>query len=73
MCESRRDAVKAWAEQLKGTETLADVVSRLAELDEPAKVTAPEKLGEGERARRIATAWLRPKLELSAAFTDLAT
>jgi hypothetical protein len=92
------DAVKAWAAQVKSTETIADVGCRLADLDgvppakaadpdavsaritelvadlvEPAKTTALEKLGEGERAQSIATAWLRPKLELSVAFTDLAT
>jgi hypothetical protein len=82
------DEVKAWGEQLKNTETLADVGCRLAELDgvppaeppdhpeagaaritelvadlvEPAKTTALEKLGEGERAQGIAISWLRPKL-----------
>ena len=81
----------AWDEQLRSTETLADLACRLAELDgmppaepadpdavsarvtelvadlvEPAKTTALEKLGEGERAQSIATAWLRPKLELDA-------
>jgi hypothetical protein len=85
------DAVQAWDEQLRSTETLADLACRLAELDgvppaepadpdavsarvtelvadlvEPAKTTALEKLGEGERAQSIATAWLRPKLELDA-------
>jgi len=92
------DAAKAWDEQRKRTETLADLAVRLAELDgvppaepadpeaasarvtdlvadlvEPAKTTALEKLGEGRRALTIATAWLRPKLELVAAVTDLAT
>jgi hypothetical protein len=81
------DAVKAWDEQVRNTETLADVAVRLAELDgvppaeppdpeaasarvtelvadlvEPAKTTALEKLGEGEQAQRIAIDWLRPKL-----------
>jgi hypothetical protein len=85
------DAVTAWDEQLRSTETLADLACRLAALDgvppaepadpdavsarvteliadlvEPAKTTALEKLGEGERAQSIATAWLRPKLELDA-------
>jgi hypothetical protein len=85
------DAVTAWGEQLRNTETLAAVACRLAELDgvppaeppdpdvhsarvtelvadlvEPAKTTALEKLGEGERSQSIATAWLRPKLELDA-------
>jgi len=81
------DAVKAWDEQLRNTETLADVACRLAALDgvppaepadpeaasarvtgliadlvEPAKTTALEKLGEGEQALGIGTAWLRAKL-----------
>jgi hypothetical protein len=81
------DAVKAWDEQLRNTETLADLACRLAELDgvppaeppdpeaaparvtgliadlvEPAKTTALEKLGEGEQALGIGTAWLRAKL-----------
>jgi hypothetical protein len=85
------DAVTAWDEQLRSTETLADLACRLAVLDavppaepadpdavsarvtelvadlvEPAKTTALEKLGEGEQAQRTATAWLRPKLELDA-------
>jgi hypothetical protein len=92
------DAVKAWDEQLRSTETLADVACRLAELDgvppaepadpdavsarvtelvadlvEPAKTTALEKLGDGERAQRIAIGWLRPKFGFVAAVTDLAT
>jgi hypothetical protein len=83
------DAVAAWDEQLRNTETLTDVAVRLAELDgvspaeppdpdaasarvtqlvadlvEPAKTTALEKLGEGEQAQRIAIGWLRPKLLL---------
>jgi hypothetical protein len=81
------DAVKAWDEQLRNSETLADVACRLAEIDgvppsepadpdalsarvteliadlvEPAKTTALEKLGEGDQAQRIAIGWLRPKL-----------
>jgi hypothetical protein len=82
------DAVRAWDEQLRSTETLADLACRLAELDgvplaeppdhpeaisaritglvadlvEPAKTTALEKLGEGERAQGIAIGWLRSKL-----------
>ena len=84
------DAVKAWDEQARNTETLADVAVRLAELDgvppsepldpdaasarvtglvadlvEPAKTTALEKLGEGEQAQGIAIGWLRPKLLLA--------
>jgi hypothetical protein len=81
------DAVTAWDEQLRNTETLAAVACRLAELDgvppaeppdpeaasarvtelvadlvEPAKTTALEKLGEGVPALRIGTAWLRAKM-----------
>jgi hypothetical protein len=84
------DAVTAWDEQLKNSETLADVAVRLAALDgvppavpsdpaadsarvteivadlvEPAKTTALEKLGEGEQAQRIAIGWLRSKLLLA--------
>jgi hypothetical protein len=84
------DAVNAWDEQLRNTETLADVTCRLAALDgvppaeqpdheavaarvtrlvadlvEPAKTTALEKLGEGEQAQGIAIGWLRPKLLLA--------
>jgi hypothetical protein len=45
---------------------LADAVEArtpelLADLVEPAKVTALEKLGEGERAIRIATGWVRQR------------
>ena len=89
------DAMTAWEEQLKSTETLADLAVHLAELDgvpaaervdpdvistratelvadlvEPAKSTALEKLGESDRARTIATGWLRAKLEPSRAATD---
>jgi hypothetical protein len=85
-------AVAAWDEQLKVSETLADVAVRLAELDrvppaeptdpdavsaratelvadlvEPAKSTALEKLGEGAQALAVAIGWLRPKLEPVAA------
>ena len=89
------DAMRAAEEQLKGTETLADLAVRLAELDgvpaaepadpdvistratelvadlvEPVKSTALEKLGESDRARSIATGWLRAKLEPSLVVTD---
>jgi hypothetical protein len=89
------DAVTAWGEQLRNTETLAAVACRLAVLDavppaepadpdavsarvtelvadlvEPAKTTALEKLGEGERAQSIATAWLRPKFGFVAAVAN---
>jgi hypothetical protein len=85
------DAVKAWDEQLRNTETLADVACRLAELDgvppaepadpdaasahvteliadlvEPAKTTALEKLDEGRQALTTATGWLRAKFGLDA-------
>ena len=45
----------------------------VADLVEPAKATALEKLGEGEQSLAIATAWLRPKLAPVTAVTDLAT
>jgi hypothetical protein len=50
-------AAPADAEALSGrvTELVADLV-------EPAKSTALEKLGEGERALSVATGWLRMKL-----------
>jgi hypothetical protein len=92
------DTVKAWGEQCKGTETLADVACCLAALDgvppaeptgpdavaaraaelvadlvEPAKTTALEKLGEGERAQGIAIGWLRPKFGLVGVVTNLAS
>ena len=82
--------MKVWDEQLRNTQTLADLACRLAELDgvspaeptdpdvhsarvteivadlvEPAKTTALEKLGEGEQAQRIAIGWLRSKLLLA--------
>jgi hypothetical protein len=38
------------------------VPTLLADLVEPAKTTALEKLGEGERAMRVATSWLRAKV-----------
>jgi hypothetical protein len=44
----------------------------VADLVEPAKVTALEKLGEGERAFRIATGWVRGKLSAGDAATDVA-
>jgi hypothetical protein len=84
------DAVKTWDEQVRNTETLADIACRLAALDglppaeptdpdghsarvteivadlvEPAKTTALEKLGGGEQAQGIAMGWLRPKLLLA--------
>jgi len=44
----------------------ARVTELVADLVEPAKTTALEKLGEGERAQRIAIGWLRPKFGLDA-------
>jgi hypothetical protein len=42
----------------------ADHISTLiADLVEPAKVTALEQLGEGQRALGLATSWVRGKLE----------
>jgi hypothetical protein len=92
------DAVKAWDEQLRSTQTIADVACRLALLDavppaepadpdavsarvtelvadlvEPAKTTALEKLGEGERAQRLAIGWLRPKFGFVAAVANRPT
>jgi hypothetical protein len=91
------EAVAAWDEQLKVSETLADVAVRLAELDgvppaepadpaavsaratelvadlvEPAKSAALEKLGEGRQALTIAVRWLRPKLVLGHALPEAA-
>jgi hypothetical protein len=43
----------------------ARVTDLVADLVEPAKTTALEKLGEGEQAQRIAIGWLRPKLILA--------
>ena len=48
----------------------ARVTELVADLVEPAKSTALEKLGESDRARTIATGWLRAKLEPSRAATD---
>jgi hypothetical protein len=42
----------------------------LADLVEPAKATALEKLGEGEAALHIATGWLRAKLDRARAATE---
>jgi hypothetical protein len=43
----------------------ARVTELVADLVEPAKTTALEKLGEGAQAQRIAMGWLRPKLQVS--------
>jgi hypothetical protein len=43
--------------------SLSDRTTELmADLVEPAKATALEKLGEGERALSVATGWLRTKV-----------
>ena len=43
----------------------ARVTELVADLVDPAKATAFEKLGKGEQAQRIAIGWLRPKLLLA--------
>jgi hypothetical protein len=43
------------------------VTELVADLVEPARTTALEKLGDGEQAQGIAMRWLRPKLEPAAA------
>jgi len=83
------DAAQACTEQIRNSETIADMAVRLAELDgasaaeppgpdavshrtaelvadlvEPAKADALEKLDEGRRAFGIATGWLRAKMAL---------
>lgn len=45
----------------------------LADLVEPAKSTALEKLGLGERAMRIATDWLRAKMTAQATCPSLSS
>jgi len=50
----------------------AHVTELVADLVEPAKTTALEKLDEGRQAFAIATGWLRAKLGLGTAATDLA-
>jgi hypothetical protein len=82
------DAAAAWDEQVRSTETIADIAARLAELEgappavlvepeahskrtaalvadlvEPAKADALEKLDEGRRAFGIATGWVRGKMQ----------
>jgi hypothetical protein len=44
----------------------ARVTELVADLVEPAKTTALEKLGEGEQALVVAVGWLRPKLQVGA-------
>jgi hypothetical protein len=81
------DVAAAWAEQVRGTQLIADMAVRLAEiaevrpaaaprpealslrttelaadLVEPAKSTALEKIGEGRLAFDIAADWVRAKL-----------
>jgi hypothetical protein len=82
------DVAAAWDEQVRSTETIADMAVRLADIDgipaattpdpevlsrrttalgadlvEPAKADALEKLGEGERALGIAAGWMQAKLQ----------
>jgi len=57
------DGIEPWsiADDL---DLLADrTAQRLADLVEPARSSALDKLGEDERAIGIALAWLRPKLD----------
>jgi hypothetical protein len=42
----------------------------VADLVEPAKTTALEKLDEGRQAQGIAVVWLRPKLERGATMPE---
>jgi hypothetical protein len=51
----------------------ARVTELVADLVEPAKTTALEKLGEGEQAQRLAIGWLRPKFGLVAAVANRPT
>jgi hypothetical protein len=85
------DLAAAWEEQVHGTQLIAAMAVRLAEIDgvepadqddpeavtlwasqlvadlvEPAKSTALEKLGEGRPAFDIANAWLRQKFSVAA-------
>ncbi|MGD0020608.1 MAG: hypothetical protein ABSD62_15310 [Candidatus Limnocylindrales bacterium] len=81
------DVAAAWDEQVRSTESIADMAARLGELDgvppagppdpetlsrrtaelmadlvEPAKADALEKLGEGRQALGIAAGWVRARL-----------
>jgi hypothetical protein len=47
-------------------QVLGALVRRYADLVEPAKANALEKLGEGERAFGIANEWLRTKVNRAA-------
>jgi hypothetical protein len=51
----------------------ARVTELVADLVEPAKTTALEKLGEGERAQHLAIGWLRPKFGFVAAVANRPT
>jgi hypothetical protein len=89
------DMARAWDEQVRSTEAIADAAVGLAgfagvpaavppdpeafsrrttelvaDLTEPAKSTALEKLGEGLPAFDIANAWLRTKLKDAAASAE---
>jgi hypothetical protein len=49
------------------------VTEHVADLVEPAKTTALEKLGQAEQAVAIAVGWLRPKLQVGATTSDSRT
>jgi hypothetical protein len=54
------------AEQPDPEAASSHVTELVADLIEPAKTTALEKLGEGGKAQGIAIGWLRPKLQVGA-------
>jgi hypothetical protein len=89
------DVARAWDEQVRSTQIIADMAMRLADLSgvpqadppdlealslrtaelvadlvEPAKADALEKLGEGRQALDIASAWVRTKLMPTAVGRD---
>jgi hypothetical protein len=85
------DVARAWDEQVRSTDIIADMAVRLAEIDgvppaappdpeapsrrtaelvadlaEPAKAEALDKLGEGRQALGIAAGWVRNKFAVAA-------
>ena len=52
------------AEPVEADDAAARVTELIADLVEPAKATALQELGEGERAHSIAIGWLRAKLRV---------
>jgi hypothetical protein len=81
------DVARAWAEQVRSTQIIANMAARLVEIEgvpaaappdsdalsrrtaelvadlvEPAKAEALDKIGEGRQAFDIAAAWVRAKL-----------